>query len=57
LNPTSSSVAAADDAVEICCLAAAAAREWDRMCPARARGLAKRRKQSLHVVFAMARDG
>jgi hypothetical protein len=26
------------------------------MCPARARGLAKRRKQSLHVFFAMARQ-
>jgi len=26
------------------------------MCPARARGLEKRREQSLHVVFAMARE-
>jgi hypothetical protein len=26
------------------------------MCPARARGLAKRRAQSLHVFFAMARE-
>uniref|UniRef100_A0A0A9FFY8 Uncharacterized protein n=1 Tax=Arundo donax TaxID=35708 RepID=A0A0A9FFY8_ARUDO len=43
----------ADDAEEICDLAAAM--EWERMWPARARGLAKRRLQSLHVFLAMAR--
>jgi hypothetical protein len=31
--------------------------EWERMWPERARGLAKRREQSLHVFLAMAIEG
>lgn len=43
----------ADEADEICDFAEAM--EWARMWPARARGLAKRREHSLHVLLAMAR--
>jgi hypothetical protein len=46
----------AEEADEICC-DLAAAMEWERMWPERARGLAKRREQSLHVFLAMAIEG
>jgi hypothetical protein len=54
-SPPATTEVEADDAEEICD-DLAAAMECARMCPARARGLAKRREQSLHVFLAMAGD-
>jgi hypothetical protein len=54
-SPPGTTEVEADDAEEICD-DLAAAMECARMCPARARGLAKRREQSLHVFLAMAGD-